>query len=71
MMNVRTLALATVVLVGAASASSAQTRNNVRTYGGVGQHTTVMNNIYQAQQQNNAAISHVQNNMRSTQPKVY
>ena len=28
-----------------------------------------MNNIYQTQQRNNAAISHVQNNIRSSQTK--
>ena len=38
-------------------------------YAGVGQHATVMNNIYQTQQRNNAAISHVQNNIRSSQTK--
>lgn len=70
MINVRALALATIVLAGAAS-SSAEARNLARTYAGVNQHNTVMNNIYRAQQQNNAAISHVQNNIRSTQPKVY
>lgn len=70
MINVRALALAATVLAAAAS-SPAEARNLVRTYGGVDQHNTVMNNIYRAQQQNNAAISHVQNNIRSTQPKVY
>ena len=39
--------------------------------GVVGQHATAMNNIYRAQQRNNAAISHVQNNIRSTRPKTY
>lgn len=40
-------------------------------YSGVGQHQTVMGNIYRAQQRNNAAISHVQNNIRSTQHRAY
>jgi uncharacterized paraquat-inducible protein A len=71
MINNRFIALAAFVMAGAATLSSAEARNAVRSYGGVGQHATVMNNIYQAQQQNNAAISHVQNNIRSTQPKAY
>ena len=37
----------------------------------VGQHATVMNNIYRSQQRNNAAISHVQSNIRSSQPRTY
>lgn len=38
---------------------------------GVGQHATVMNNIYQAQQQNNAVIDQVRNNIRANQPRTY
>ena len=65
----KTLALAAAVLGLAVSVAAAG--QAVRYTGNVGQHTTVMNNIYQTQQRNNAAISHVQNNIRSTQPKVY
>lgn len=38
---------------------------------GVGQHATVLNDIRQAQRRNNAAIGHVQNDIRSTRPKTY
>ena len=37
---------------------------------GVGQHATVMNNIYQVQRQNNAVIDQVQNNIRANQPRA-
>ena len=52
----------------AGSAEGASARNRVRA-GAVGQHATVMNNIYQAQQQNNAVINQVQNNIRANQPR--
>ena len=61
-------ALAAAVLVLASAPSQAA---GGLPYAGVGQHTTVMNNIYHAQQRNNAAISHVQNNIRSSQPRTY
>ena len=62
--------LAAAVLTAVALPSAVQARTVVR-YGDYNHHATVMNNIARAQQRNDAAISHVQNNIRSTQPKVY
>ena len=62
------IALTAAGLVAASSATEAAT---VGPYGGVGQHQAVMNNIYHAQQRNNAAISHVQSNIRSHRSRTY
>ena len=72
-MNViRSAAIAAVLSAAALIAASAPSQAAYGSpYSGVGQHTTVMNNIYQAQQRNNAAISHVRNNIRSSQTKAY
>jgi hypothetical protein len=71
MTSSKTLALAVIVSVGCFEPSYAAGTRNVVINSGIDQHATVMNNINQAQQQNNAAISHVQNNIRATQPKVH
>ena len=59
----------------AASTGGAEARHRVRPaaarYVGIGQHTTVMNNIHQAQQRNNAVIDQVQNNIRANQQRPY
>ena len=60
------LLLSTATLVAASPSSEAAV-----VYGGVGQHATVMGNIRRAQQRDNAAISHVQNNIRSTRHQNY
>lgn len=60
------IALAALILTAAAPSKAAGVP-----YSGVGQHQTVMGNIYRAQRRNNAAISHVQNNIRSTQHRAY
>lgn len=61
-------ALALAGLAGSAEGAAARTR--VRGVA-VGQHATVMNNIYQARQQNNAVINQVQNNIRASQQRPY
>ncbi len=71
MVRMTTAALAVAVLVGCVGVSTAVEARTLARYGVYNHRATVMSNIYQAQQQNNAAISHVQNNIRSTQPKVY
>ena len=69
--------LATIVALAGLTASvqGAEARHRARVtaarYVGVGQHATVMNNIYQAQQRNNAVINQVQGNIRANQQHPY
>lgn len=69
MTQARSAALALLLSAAGLAAASATAQAAHAVPPPVGQHATVMNNIYQAQQRNNAAISHVQNNIRSTQPR--
>ena len=77
MTRIRIASLATIVALAGLTASvqGAEARHRVRytaaRYVGASQHATVMNNIYQAQQQNNAVINQVQNNIRANQQRPY
>lgn len=72
MIGIRSAALAIATsAAGLAAASTATQAAPAVSYGGVGQHQAVMGNIYRAQQRNNAAISHVQNNIRSSRTRTY
>ncbi len=65
------LAIALSAPALAAAAAAPSRAGAAVAYSGVGQHQTVMNDIYRAQRRNNAAISHVQNDIRSSRTRAY
>ena len=71
-MNARPMTLALILsAAGFATATGPTEAARLVPYAGVGQHAAVMNNFARDRQRNDAVISHVQNNIRSTRPKTY
>lgn len=70
MIDIRTAGIALAAAASLAAAGPSRAAGAVP-YTGVGQHAAVLNDIRRAERRNDAAIGHVQNNIRSTRPKTY